>query len=147
MRKVVFRPAKIRDAAPLCWGNTRIPLFPGRQMVGGQRTAHGPVGITCTFILSAFSLFSYPKGPETPKRVCSLGVGVHTAKGAPWPCSLHSGLTLPKAEVLGSWQNLITASAYGWTSAGRVLGVLNKSMSLSRSRLGRCPFKQGICAC
>ena len=35
-------------------------------MVGGQREADQPVGVTCTFILSAFSIFSYPRGPETP---------------------------------------------------------------------------------
>lgn len=74
-------------------------------MVGGQRKADQPVGVTCTFILSAFSIFSYPRGPETPELVCSLRVGVGVAGGVARPWSLHSGLTLPRAQVPGSWQN------------------------------------------
>lgn len=40
---------------------------------------------------NAFNILNYPKVSKPPELVCPLGVGVSTARGAPWPYSLLLG--------------------------------------------------------
>lgn len=84
MKKVVFL-SKSGIQPLLSLGDNGIPLFPRNKIEAKGLEKCQEVSFTCSFILNAFSILNYPKGSKTPELVSSLGVGVSTARGAPWP--------------------------------------------------------------